>query len=214
MSLLMIQAQDNVIKLNLMALPMSNISMGYEKFVNDYVSLQLGAGYKLPTNLGTAFAEEGLGKINGWHITPEVRMYTSGSGRGFYIAPYGRYGVSSISMDILNYTDENGIDFQLDATGYNREIGVGLQLGAQWFIGDKISVDWFFLGPRRSFMRAGIKISGSDAIADWADVGASQSSQLENYGVLDVRTNSNSVDVSAPWKFFGLRTGLSVGIAL
>src|SRR5690606_35117457 len=72
--------------------------------------------------------------------------------RGFYIAPYARYGslgFSQISNVNTTVYDEEGNATTVDQlkTGIAvSRYGFGLKFGSQWLIKDKVSIDWNFGG--------------------------------------------------------------------
>ena len=101
------KSKNNIVKLNLMGLPLKNFSFQYERVITKRLSVAVGIR-TMPTGslpFANSFATQvGDGdpeleaniravKVGNFAVTPEVRLYLSrkGYGRGFYIAPYYRY---------------------------------------------------------------------------------------------------------------------------
>lgn len=123
-----VQAQQNVIKINILAPIVKTLNLQYERALNDNSSLQLGLFY-------TAFSS-GDTKFSGFGITPEYRFYLSETPapQGVYIAPFLRY--QSFSLE----------DEETDSEGDFKAFGGGVILGKQWIFKEKILLD-IFIGP-------------------------------------------------------------------
>ncbi len=121
-------AQQNVIKINILAPIVKTFNVQYERALNDNSSLQLGFFY-------TGFSS-GDTKFTGFGITPEYRFYLSESPapKGVYIAPFVRYQSFNIKDDETN------------SEGDFSAFGGGVIIGKQWIFKEKISLD-MFLGP-------------------------------------------------------------------
>lgn len=121
-------AQQNVIKINILAPIVKTFNVQYERALNDNSSLQLGFFY-------TGFTS-GDTKFTGFGITPEYRFYLSETAapQGVYIAPFVRY-------QSFNLKDE-----ETDSEGDFSAFGGGVILGKQWIFKEKIALD-IFLGP-------------------------------------------------------------------
>lgn len=112
--------KKNIIKLNLMALPLKNFSFQYERVLSKHVSLALGVrtmpSSSLPfqsTFISIADVTDqqtidnlAAFKTSNFALTPELRFYLSkkGYGRGLYIAPYYRYAKFSSEELPVEYT--------------------------------------------------------------------------------------------------------------
>jgi Protein of unknown function (DUF3575) len=121
-------AQQNVIKINILAPIVKTFNVQYERALNDNSSLQLGFFY-------TGFSS-GDSKFSGFGITPEYRFYLSETAapQGVYIAPFVRYQSFSIEDDVTN------------SEGDFSAFGGGVIIGKQWIFKEKIALD-MFLGP-------------------------------------------------------------------
>ena len=121
-------AQQNVIKINILAPIVKTFNVQYERALNDNSSLQLGFFY-------TGFSS-GDTKFSGFGITPEYRFYLSETAapKGVYIAPFFRYQSFIIK------------DVETNSEGDFSALGGGVIIGKQWIFKEKISLD-MFLGP-------------------------------------------------------------------
>ena len=107
-------AQSNIIKWNVMALGLGNVSLQYERSINTHSSVALGFSILPTRGLPSTFTDKStntdllLLSFSGWSITPEYRYYCSNNGpKGFYFAPYLRYSKYSIDNIDLSYDDDN-----------------------------------------------------------------------------------------------------------
>lgn len=149
----------NNIKINGAALRFRNISLQYERLVNEHWTMEMGASYKwgggLPKFLGWGdfvFASSTQG-LRGYSFSPEIKYYLrkctdSSPGSGLYAGTYLKY---SRMYGDLGFRYWNGAEY-IDATGYGdlNEVGLGLQLGYQLTLWKRMSIDLMFMGPRRS----------------------------------------------------------------
>jgi hypothetical protein len=143
--------------------------------------------------------------------------------KGFYFEPFFKYvhhssegtgnaviNSQTVAMDFINNYDG---------------IGIGAQLGVQFLIKKRVVIDLFFLGPEINAARNKFRsIETTDAIP-WTQVEASEAEQdirefidrfpfiRNKVGVMVDRENKT---VTADFKgaLPGLRTGISIGIAL
>lgn len=162
----------NAVKINSMALYFKNISLQYERRLNNHWTVLMGAGYKwggkIPevVGLGEVVLTSSTSGLRGYNFTPEVRYYfnfcdCTGSHTGFYAGLYARntkfYGDLTFNFwNGTNYVDVAG-------TGNMREFGAGVQLGYQFVFKKRFIVDLMFAGPRTSFQRAKLTIDSDYA---------------------------------------------------
>lgn len=155
----------NVAKLNLFSLGLTNISLQYEYAFHKNMSAALGFSIMpsrgLPSFVPTTSDSIGIlkaFKFSGFSITPEFRWYPgkkleNQAPHGFYLAPYFRYSSYSLSTIFpYKYPQSNlsgGVDttiINMDITAKYSGFGVGLMIGAQWIIKNRVSIDWWILG--------------------------------------------------------------------
>ncbi|MCU0325976.1 MAG: DUF3575 domain-containing protein [Spirosomaceae bacterium] len=166
-----INAQNNILKLNLSSLLIKSYSAQYEKVIGKRVSFALGAGYRpmslvpFPTETAnlTTFVDNRIdyisldntrpkeSKVKGYHITPEIKFYfgQKEAPYGFYISAFARYyhvnAVVPVEME-LEYRGfpvllKLPVDTKVDATS------LGLMFGKQFKISKRITMDWYIAGP-------------------------------------------------------------------
>lgn len=132
------QAQNNIIKINILSPVVSTGSVFYERTIADDKSVQLGVFY-------TGFSI-GDTKFSGFGVTPEFRKYLSSSKQapeGFYLAPFLRYQSFNLKTEYSDWSSEG--ETTTAEASYNT-IGGGLLIGKQWVFVDRIVLDTFF-GP-------------------------------------------------------------------
>lgn len=158
---------NNIAKINFSSFLFSNVSLQYERILGKKISVALGLRFmpkgKLPlSNTVMSFvsydqsseeSEEGLKdffnntKVGGFALTPEFRYYFKKAGKGLYLAPYLRYGQYNITS-LYHYVDNTeGHDITIDFKGKYTNVGAGLMLGCQFNLGQRVTLDWWILGP-------------------------------------------------------------------
>jgi hypothetical protein len=85
------------------------------------------------------------GVISAFQFNPSFRFYSAKKDgpRGFYFAPGIRFTRTTYNTtidDLSNQFDDIELSFRYPT------IGINLDLGAQWLIEDRVSIDWNFLG--------------------------------------------------------------------
>jgi hypothetical protein len=107
---------------------------------------------KLPSNFGDYLvtSEQGNSVITDAASTSKLfsalvdfRFYKASKGapRGFYYAPYLRLLKGSMDLSIEN----EEFNFTERLKGYGYMIGGGINLGVNWLIKNRVSIDWTFL---------------------------------------------------------------------
>jgi hypothetical protein len=152
----------NIFKVNLTALPFKNFSFQYERVLKKNISVALGISFipngNLPFRKSLSDAANGdpdIEKIinsmqlGNFSFTPEFRWYVgkNGYGRGFYLAPYYRFASFKVSDIPIEYDGGAGIK-TINLVGDMTTHSGGLLLGAQWFLGKSVTLDWWILGAQ------------------------------------------------------------------
>ncbi len=135
-------AQNNVVKINILSPVVKTLSLFYENAFADNKSAQLGFFYT-----GASISDT---KFTGFGITPEMRFYLSSTSapEGFFVAPYLRYQNFNLTEEIT------------DSKATLSNFGGGLLIGKQWVFNEKITTE-FFLGP--NYVNGSVKVeSGSE----------------------------------------------------
>jgi len=155
-----IHASPNIAKFNLTSLAFKTFSFQYERIVDRKMSIALGFRFMPGSNLPfkssiLSFVDKhdtflntmikGT-KVGGYAFTPEFRYYLSKSANhGFYIGSFVRYENFKINSTYL-------LDGSVDITSIHLKgnlsvMGIGLMLGAQFKLTNRIMLDWWILGP-------------------------------------------------------------------
>ncbi len=214
----------NEVKINLPSLAFANFSLQYERSLAPHLSAALGVRFgperSLPFTglLDNATTDDSLStqlfqntRINNYAFTPEVRYYFgNGLMKGFYIGLFGRFGEFNVRTPFTFDDDSqpNGKREVLLKGGYSYG-AVGLQLGAKWNLSERISLDWFFLGPM--YMTGTLK---ADVATDLSQVSDDDKKRAQQ----DLKTTFDNATVDnngvrADWKLSlpSIRSGLAIG---
>ncbi|HET9057138.1 MAG TPA: DUF3575 domain-containing protein [Chitinophagaceae bacterium] len=219
----------NLIKVNLTAIPLRNYHFQYERILNRKFSVSLGLGFlptgSLPFKSSIENAvdpdpnEKRLieeARVGGFTLTPEIRFYLGkkGYGRGFYVAPYYRY--STFKLEELSF-DYNGglgtktVKLKGDITAHSG----GLLLGAQWFLGKSVSLDWWILGIHYGSGRGtftGTPATPFTPLEQMAIENEIKNTDLPFGATITAKATTNNITatVTGPWA--GLRGAITLGI--
>lgn len=237
-SLLMIAAGSNlkaqspnphIIKLNLFALGLSNISLQYEQGFHNNMSFAGGIAVlpsrTLPSRI-TDGVEDSSGtianlKLNGFSATPEIRFYPGKkekrqAPKGFYLAPYLRYTKYSMSS-IFSFEDSSTVppksvpvDMKISYSGF----GGGLMIGCQWMIKDRVSIDWWILGIHAGSGKVTGELTSSIIAQNKAEFEEQLSDIEAPRGTVKTSVSGETAKIKlSGFPFGGIRTGLCIGIA-
>ena len=219
--------KKNILKVNLTSLPLKNYHLQYEHTLTRKLSLALGVRY-MPTT-GIPFKSlvlDAVGddqdtkdlidksQIGNVAITPELRFYLGkGYGKGFYIAPYYRYVNFSTNTITLTYSASNGPERSVNLNGEMSAHTGGIMFGAQWFLGNSVTLDWWIVGAHYG--------SGNGSFTGTPDVPFTPSEQADIRQTLEeidvplidktVNVSANNVSVKVDGPFGGLRGGIMLG---
>ncbi|MCP9767083.1 DUF3575 domain-containing protein [Lacihabitans sp. LS3-19] len=152
------QNKKNLVKVNLTSLAFKTGSVQLERILSKNISFGL-SGSIMP-NTQVPFAKQ-LNKIKNedyeksmelvntsfYSVTPEIRFYMSkkGYGHGFYFAPFYRHGQYNIENTDAYYGLNDSKTINTIAK-LKTNTG-GFSLGAQWHLGNRLTLDWIILGP-------------------------------------------------------------------
>lgn len=142
--------------------------------------------------------------------------------RGLYYEPFFKY---------VNHTSEgtgtgtlNGRTTLFSFTNNYSAAGVGIQLGAQFFIGNRFVIDLFFLGPEINSASNTLKASDIGNTNDWSNVDARDAERhlrtfinqfpfIRNRTTVMVDQEMKRVRANFKGALPGVRTGFSIGFA-
>jgi hypothetical protein len=206
----------NVVKLNLFSLALTNISLQYERQLNRNFSAGLGFSTLVPRSLPKAFtsgSEFASANFGGWAVTPELRFYTgkndvNDAPKGFYLAPYMRIANYRLKLD-YDYVD-NGKVTSYSATGRYKGTGFGLMFGYQWIISNRVSIDWWMLGIHGGAGKIQLEMV-DDFRNNKESLTRDLNTSFSGAGV-EVKVTDTKATVAVPIPYFGIRSGLTIGI--
>ena len=161
------QAQVHVVKLDLPRLLFNSAHLNYEYVLNGHWTIGGSLNAQLPLNVTKGIAgsitqslnnrwEVGHftgGRVSGFDLTPEVRYYTAqkswnkkGAPQGLYGSAFLRFSNYSWDLPFEWYDDKIHHQVRVDSDIQMNALGVGIGLGHQWIIRDKITLDVNFMG--------------------------------------------------------------------
>ena len=219
----------NVVKFLPFTLPFNSLSFEYERMINAKNSLILDLGFPdkksimgkfgIATNSDLKSAEIGSSLVRGAY-----RHYTGKQNfpKGFYIEPYLKYQHFTGDARVEG-VDDFGVTYAGTSEIKLHTLNMGCQLGIQFLIAKRVSLDFYFLGfeggllngkittvpPTNTGFDQEILTILRDQIQQVVD-GAP--SMIKNK--ITVSQTNTSVDVkvsNAPYPWF--RSGLSIGFA-
>ena len=204
-------AQENIVKINLFALGLSNISLQYERSLNTHSSVALGFSMlpsrSIPTfgQFETSTPDYDFSKfeISGWSITPEYRYYFSNTGpKGFYVAPYFRYSSYSLDNFIVKYSSLTGgpKDNSSSISGTLNNTLFGLMFGSQWTLGDHWTLDWWIMGAGFGSQTATVSGTGTFSQQNQDDIKSSLAKVDSDVPGVDLTVTTSATNISVEYK--------------
>jgi hypothetical protein len=168
--------KQNIIKLNLPSLLVSNISLQYERIMGKHTSLALGVRWMPKNNVGFTSSILGSGvsasddsilnqvRISSFAITPEFRYYVRKAGKGFYIAPYFRFRNANANFPIF-YKDGTGVEQRVILSGSVNSLMLGFMIGSQFKLSKSLTLDWFIIGGHTSSNQAKLNFTSTQNLS-------------------------------------------------
>lgn len=166
---------ENGIKINVTSLIFKTLSVQYERLIGDKTSVAIGLRLMPSSGLPFRSAIENAvnddedankfisdAKVGGWAITPEFRYYFGKmAGRGFYLAPFLRYEHFNIRSTYQLTNDKDQL-IPVGFKGSNSTLGIGFLIGSQFHLSDRITLDWWILGPYYTSNSLNLSAKGLD----------------------------------------------------
>ncbi len=165
----------NVIKWNLTPFLLwgsENINLSYERVLEAHRSFSVNAGYfVLPAIIGSydSINISSTRKRSGFSVSGDYRFYfknrnTRRAPDGLFWGPYGSFHHYSFEnyFEVVNSSIGHG---SLSLDGGISIIGIGVELGYQFVIKERFTIDLIFMGPSVSIYTGKLKIDG-DISAD------------------------------------------------
>ncbi len=215
--------KKNIIKINLPALALKNITLQYERAIARKVTLA-GTLRFMPkgsiplksTFINLADDPETERQINNLNVgnvafMPELRYYLSKKGafRGFYLGLFA--SIAKYNANLIYEYDDDGTTKTIPMSGSITGITGGLMIGAQFKLSKKLFLDWWILGP--NYGSSNGKISGQQTMD--LDEQQSLKDDLNKLDVpltkftYEVNGNGATINFKGPWA--GLRSGICIG---
>jgi len=165
----LLQAQENVVRLNVVPLFYKNIGVSYEHVLSDILSINGSLNLQLPLEFEEGYRGEIIEDLNeeweqgefrdgvewrGFDLTPELRIYTGREApTGFFFSVLLRYSNYNMSLP-YHYIDDNVLSFEFEGDRFviqNVEVDVdtdiniqgltaGIGIGGQWIVGNGITL--------------------------------------------------------------------------
>lgn len=161
--------RKNTIKLDITSywLYRNAINVSYERLTKQYQSLSLTAGYQefpRTSSLGSRIAVKEDNDANGLKFGAEYRFYLSKENKfnaphGIYVGPYFAY--HRFSNERLIEVDNNGTPEEAILNSRLNILNIGFQLGYQFVIKDRWTIDLVFVGPSASNYSFKLKLDGT-----------------------------------------------------
>ena len=227
-----IQAQNNVAKLNLAGIAVGQIDLQYERVTAPKQSVHFTAGYmpgveyasRLQAMITEAVPNEKIdistASLSGFQFVPEYRFYTGAAAlRGFYVAPqlcFSSYKLKAVGSNNNFFTNKATVDYT--------SLGAGAQIGLQWLIKDRVSIDWQIIGIGVSSVTANAVGEPSylyyygnvDGLDDWAKSANSymqKDARLALVKFMDIKRDDKTLIGKGATISPYFRTGLAVGFS-
>lgn len=212
----------NMVKLNALALTTGTISVQYERLVSPKITV--GATVNMMPNRGLPFsntvesfvddkttaAQLKAISMSSFSFTPEARMYFGKeSFKGFYIAPFVRYGSYSLELPVDYHYEGNDEHIIID--GKITSFSGGLAFGAQWKLSQNIYLDWMIMGPHYGSAKG--TLQGQKSLNQEEQDAINDALRDLDIPVVDYEYEVNSsgakVKLDGPWA--GIRAVIGVG---
>ncbi len=225
---------DNIIKINVPALFFKNFSLQYEKAIDKKHSFALAIRYRPESSIpfqkaiSDLFTDTtirlDLAKLGNIGITPEYRFYLGKKGvlESFYLGPFLSYNYYSGDAPI-NYWAYNSQTNQFTAKvavfkGHINTFTAGLQVGAQWKLSDKFSLDWWIVGLNYGVNSGDFKYRGTLTVDEQVTLNEVKlrpmKELLSSVVKIDLYepANANGAAFKTSGQWFGIRAmGVNVG---
>ncbi|MEA3496537.1 MAG: DUF3575 domain-containing protein, partial [Bacteroidota bacterium] len=213
-----IYAQENIIKLHISELFLTNISLNYEREITDRTSFAINAGFFIPRKIPNMFISNPVvddleikNILTGFSILPEFRFYLEKKDdlSGFYIAPFLRYRNYSIKF---NNTYDN---IETRVQGTYSTIGGGVQFGIQGTIKEVISIDWYILGIGVNYNSFSLMYNSDESGIDYLQLKKDIDIEIADMPIFNKRVKTEAaydyIKGVATFILPSFRTGISIG---
>lgn len=145
-----------------------NINIGYERVTKPYRSFSINVGYfELPQftkNLFDSLQIENTTKRAGFTVSGDYRMYFKKRNKkmapdGLYWGAYGSYHYTQFENDIVVFKANSAQGDLLFGAQFSM-LSAGLEIGYQFIIKERLSIDLVFMGPSLTMYTSQLKLGG------------------------------------------------------
>lgn len=240
---------QNIIKLGIDNFFLGRFDIAYERVIDNRNSLQfeVGMGFpvKVPTRFIKSFTKDDTeyfaikskdAKWTTYSFSLEYRRYLIGkqeSPNGLYLAPYLKYKPRSFKFE-GEYTRPDSVDINnqvvttvkatAEVKGGWRTMGIGVSLGYQFIINDRISIDVMPIGLGVDIHSFHLKFTSTDPglynnFEKWEEEVTSQIKDIPIVGdKLKIKSgrengNENFIKANLTFPFIAYRGGVWIGYA-
>jgi hypothetical protein len=222
-----VQAQQNIAKIGVGSMFQRTLNLEYERVLTAKTTVFAEVGYQFPIDIPSQLVDftEGTGstnnlvindgKYNNVYFAAEYRIYTGGeAAKGFFVAPYLK--LSSYSFEVngtYNNNDNGFINIPAEVNLGYFSTSIGGQLGYQWIIKDKVTINWSFIGLGVGFNRisAGFTAQDNDVFQAWEQDINDFLANFPGEYQLQSDNAARTIDASATVILPAARASLSIG---
>lgn len=152
-----------------------NFNFSYERVLKQYRSFSVNAGiFHLPsTGIYDSLNIPAAKKQSGFTISGDYRFYFKKRNLhqapdGLYWGPYASFHHYQFENDITVINNPN-IQGKIDLDGNVNIFSAGVELGYQFIIKERLSIDLVFMGPSLSVYSGGLKLGGQLTSEEYED---------------------------------------------
>ena len=143
-----------------------NINFSYERILKPYRSFSINAGFfeLPPLNVIGSLNFMNTNKQGGFSVSGDYRFYFKKRNRnmapdGLFWGPYGSFHYTQFGNDVEVHANDL-VEGELSSDINIEILGVGVELGYQFVIKEKFTVDLIFMGPSFSLYMGKITLDG------------------------------------------------------
>jgi|AntRauTorckE5430_2_1112549.scaffolds.fasta_scaffold02695_3 hypothetical protein len=222
-----VQAQQNIAKIGVGSIFNRTLNLEYERILTNKTTIFGEIGYQFPVDIPSAavdFTEDAGstnaltvtdGKYNNFYVALEYRIYTGGeAAKGFFVAPYLKISNYSVDVNGTYNNDNNGfVDVPAEVNLGYFATSIGGQLGYQWIIKDKVTINWSFVGLGVGFNRvsAGFTAQDNDVFEAWEQDVNDFLADFPGSYQLESDNAARTIDAAATVVLPAARASLSIG---
>ncbi|HUR10118.1 MAG TPA: DUF3575 domain-containing protein [Flavitalea sp.] len=201
------------------------ITLGVEYNIEEKKSVEILIGFPKKVSKSVTYDKQSSDfEMDAFSLMAGYRMYFGRkTASGTYFQPYFKYLRHKAKGLIKG--DLDGQTATFDSESNYKGYGVGGQLGVQFLIATRVSIDFFFLGPEANMVEYSSRLKDVANSLPWTFVQADEAEQDIRNAISDVpfigkkmevEVSQNDKTVSTHYKGFlpGFRIGATIGVRL